>query len=193
MKKILMCLGFGILTMVVNGQQFQLGAKGGVNISNYTGDDVESNALVGFHLGAFINLLFGDHLSLQPELVFSTQGTKIKDAGEEVDWKVNYLNIPVLLKYRFNGGFFVEAGPQVGLKLSEELGDESTEDLIKNTDISAALGLGYHGKSGFGIGARYNAGLSKVADFEFEGVKPDVKNSVIQISLFYTLFNNRNQ
>ncbi len=192
MKKLLIFLFLGF-AMTSNAQKFQLGAKGGVNISNYTGDDIESNALVGFHIGAFINLMFGDNLSLQPEVLFSTQGTKFEDAGDEQDWKVNYLNIPVMLKYRFNGGFFVEAGPQIGLKLSEDLGGETSEDLIKNSDVSAAVGLGFHGKSGLGIGARYNMGLSKIADFEFEGVKPDVKNSVIQLSIFYTLFNNRNR
>jgi hypothetical protein len=45
---------------------------------------------------------------------------------------------------------------------------------------------------GLGIGARYTAGISKVGDFDAsQGQNPDFKNGVIQISLFYTLFNNR--
>jgi UDP-2,3-diacylglucosamine pyrophosphatase LpxH len=69
---------------------------------------------------------------------------------------------------------------------------QTTEDFAKNMDLSIAGGLGYHFKMGLGIGARYTAGISKVGDFDAsQGQNPDFKNSNIQISLFYTLFNNR--
>jgi hypothetical protein len=175
-------------------QTFQLGVKGGVNVSNFTGGDfgdIDKKALVGFHAGAFINFQFGDHLGLQPEVLFSSQGAKLESAGESENIKLSYINIPVLLKYRFTGGFYLEAGPQIGFKVSEKIGDEDVEDFAKSTDLSVAGGLGWHSSSGFGLGARYTAGISKVGDFDGSDIDPDFKNGVIQVSVFYTLFNNK--
>jgi len=175
-------------------QGFQLGIKAGTNISNFTGGDfsnVDKKALIGFHGGAFVAFLLGSNLALQPEVLFSTQGAKFKQAGNTQDYKISYINVPVLLKYKFTGGFYLEAGPQVGFKVSEDIPNTTIKTFAKNLDLSVAGGLGYHSSMGLGIGARYTAGLSKVGDFDAsQGVNPDFKNGVIQISLFYTLFNN---
>ena len=194
MKKVFL-LSALLISTVSFAQRFQLGVKGGVNISNFTGDfeDVDKKALIGFHAGAFINFKFGNNLSLQPEVLFSTQGAKFEDAGEEVDVKVSYVNIPVMLKYKFDGGFYLEAGPQFGFKTGEDFGDNTVDDVAESTDIAIAGGLGYHSSMGLGIGARYIAGLSKVSDYDLGTTTPDFKNSVIQISLFYTLFNNKDK
>ncbi len=89
-----------------------------------------------------------------------------------------------MLKLRSPGGFYVEAGPQVGFKLSENVSDETIGDFAKNLDLSAGAGLGFQTKGGLGIGARYLVGLSKVGDFEpSAGIDPDFKNSVIQVGL----------
>ena len=48
-------------------QNFQLGLKGGANISNFRGNDyqdVKSNTIVGFHAGAFVNVKFGPVFSI---------------------------------------------------------------------------------------------------------------------------------
>ncbi len=193
MKKLLF-LPLVLLSIGLSAQTFQLGLKGGVNISNFSGstfDDVDKKALVGFHGGAFISLLMGDHFAIQPEALFSSQGAKIKSAGQEENLKVSYLNVPVMLKARFNGGFYVEAGPQVGFKLSENVPDMGINNFAKNLDLSVGAGLGYHSNSGLGIGARYMAGVSKVGDFDGEDFDPNFRNGVIQVSLFYTLFNNK--
>ena len=176
-------------------QKFEIGAKGGINISNFTGtswQDASSKSLVGFHVGGFISFFLGDNFAIQPEVLFSTQGAKVTDSAFSSNVKVSYINIPVMLKYRFNGGFYVEAGPQIGFKSSESNNGETISNFAKSTDLSLAAGIGYHSKIGLGIGARYTAGLSKVGDFSAsDGINPDFKNGVIQISIFYTLFNNR--
>ena len=177
-----------------SAQTFQLGLKAGVNVSNFNGgnfDNIDKKALVGFHAGGFVNFMFGDHFGIQPEVLFSTQGAKVKVATEEENLKLSYINIPVMLKYRFTGGFYLEAGPQIGFKVSEDFGDQSTEDFAKSTDFSVAGGLGWHSSSGFGIGARYTAGVSKVGDLDNSDLNPDFKNGVIQVGIFYTLFNNK--
>lgn len=173
-------------------QGFQLGLKAGANLNNYTGGNIENSATVNFMGGATFGFLLGDHFTIQPEVLLSAQGAKIKDIGGNDDkYTVTYLNVPVMAKFRFTGGFYVEAGPQVGFKINENVPDQTIDNFAKSLDLSLAAGLGYHSPIGLGLGARYNAGLSKVGDFDGNNVDPDFKNSVLQVFVFYTLFNNK--
>jgi len=176
-------------------QHFELGLKAGANISNFNGAsneaDLKAKTLIGFHAGGFISLFAGNNFAIQPEVLLSTQGAKLEQTGTATtDYKLTYINVPVMLKYRSNSGFYLEAGPQIGFKVNEKV-DGTSEDFAKSTDLSIAGGLGFHSSIGLGIGARYTAGLSKVGDFNINTAKPDYKNGVIQVSLFYTIFNHR--
>jgi len=192
MKKIL----FAVLLLTATGtyaQRFQIGIKGGVNFSNFTGGDIDTKALVGFHAGGTLHFWLGDNFAILPEVLFSSQGAKYEDAGNETNLKVSYVQIPLFAKYRFNGGFYLEAGPQFGFKVGEdgEIPNVPIDEFANSSDISIGAGLGFHSQGGLGIGARYLAGVSKVGNFDASSVNPDFKNSVIQISLFYTLFNKK--
>lgn len=192
MKKLLV-LPLIVLSTGLFAQKFQFGLKAGVNVSNFSGssfDNVDKKALVGFNGGAFLNFLLGDNFMISPEALFSSQGAKIKSAGTETNLKVSYLTVPVLLRYRFNGGFYVEAGPQVSFKLNENTDNLPIDNFAKNLDLAIDAGVGYHSNMGLGIGARYVAGLSKVGDFNGQNINPDFKNGVAQVFIFYTLFNN---
>ena len=190
MKK---CLVLPMLLFVTAiNAQLSFGLKAGVNVSNFVGGDFkdyETNALTSFHAGALVHWKFGQ-LVLQPEVLFSNQGAKLSKAGIDSTFKISYINIPVMLKYEMTGGFYLEGGPQVGLKISEDNPSPTIENFAKDGDLSIGLGLGYH-KTGLGIGGRYVIGISKVGDFDSANIDPDFKNGVIQLSLFYTFFNKK--
>lgn len=175
-------------------QKFEIGAKAGANISNFTGTDnwqnVKTKSLVGYHFGGFISFFMGNNFAVQPEVLFSSQGAKFESAAQTTNQKIYYVNIPVLLKFRTAGGFFIEAGPQIGFKTGQS--SSNTDSLAKSSDFSVAGGLGYHSRTGLGLGVRYTAGISKTGDFTAtNGINPDYKNGVLQLSVFYTLFNRR--
>ena len=193
MKRIILTVAF-FASITTYAQKFEVGAKAGVNVSNFTGTEkwqsIETNALVGYHFGGFISFFLGNKFAISPELLYSSQGAKFVSAGVTTSQKVSYINIPVLLKYRSTGGFYLEAGPQIGFNTGES--SKNLDSLAKSTDLSVAAGIGFHSKMGLGIGARYTAGLSKVGDFAANNsINPDYKNGVFQLSLFYTLFNKR--
>ncbi len=190
MKKIFVILCLASIGLTVNAQKFRAGLKAGANISNFTGgnfEDVEKKALIGFHAGGFLSFGIGNFY-IQPELLVSTAGAKFEDAGDDENFKLTYLTLPVMFKFRSASGLYFELGPQVGFKLGEDVGDQTVEDFAKNLDLSVGAGLGFQLGSGFGIGGRYLVGLSKVGDFEASpGVDPDFKNSVIQLGVFFAL------
>lgn len=179
-----------------NAQQFEAGLKAGVNVSNFMGGDfgeIKNKALLGLHAGGFLRFHLGSSFALQPELIFSNQGAQLEEGSETYDARIAYVNIPLMLQWHGGSGFYAEAGPQLGFKVSEEIDNQSVEDFAKSTDIALGLGLGYQTKSGFGLGARYNIGVSKVGDFDPGDIDPDFTNGVLQVSIFYSFMPNRKQ
>jgi hypothetical protein len=180
MKRILL-LPF-VLGVMISNAQLKLGAKGGVNVSNFTGlDNVEKDPLVGFHAGLVSRFIL-NHLVLQPELLYSVQGAKITETGgTKTDYKVDYINVPIMLQWAFGGSFYAELGPQAGFRVSDNLPNNVN---AKSTDWAGAIGAGFlKREGGIGLGARYTMGFTKVAEVDTGG--DDFKNGVFQVSLFY--------
>jgi hypothetical protein len=191
MKKSVMIL-FLLVSSLTYAQRFQLGVKAGANISNFNNAedfaDAKAKSLVGFHGGLYTRFSMRS-FAIQPEVMISTQGAKLDSiSGGSADWKLTYINIPVMMQFLSAGGFYIEAGPQVGFKISENTGDQTIENFAKDLDVSIAAGFGFRNKRGLGLGGRYNLGLSKVSDISNNNdIDPDFKNAVIQISLYVPL------
>lgn len=172
--------------------QISVGLKAGGNLSNLNGLDVdnyETKAIIGFHVGAYTTFNLGRNFAIQPELVYSTQGGTIEGGGFTEDIKLNYFNIPIMVKFLTNSGFYVEAGPQIGFNTGE-LDSEDVEGDIKGSDFSICGGLGFQPtKSPFGIGLRYNVGMGTTGDISSEDFEnAEFKNGVLQLSLYWRIF-----
>jgi len=119
--------------------------------------------------------------ALQPEVVYSGQGAEVGNTHVKLD----YINIPLMIQYMFNNGFRIEAGPQLGLLIAakNEVGDNETEtkDHYNTPDFGVGLGISYLSYSGFGVGGRYNIGVSNIS----ETASPNIKNRVFQLGVFY--------
>jgi hypothetical protein len=188
MKKIFLLFALSLTSVVAFSQSISLGPKVGVNVSNYTGGDIESDALVGYHLGGLINFGVGRVFSIQPEVLFSTQGAKIHSGAQKRDFKTTYVSVPVMLKFKSSGGFYFEFGPQVSFRTGENIPDQTIDHFAKNLDLAGGVGLGYQAGFGLGVGVRYLAGFSKVGDFsQTAAMNPDFRNSVIQGSIFFAI------
>ena len=187
MKKAFLFIGLSLSVVFVNAQA-KYGLKGGLNISNLGGSDIEDNkAKIGFHLGGYVDVPVHTNLSVQPELTFSTQGCKFEDS-DDLRYNLNYLNIPVMAKYNFPAGVSIETGPQLGILLSAKAKNddysENIKDNLKGTSFYWNFGLGYQpAGSQFGANIRYNLGLSRLD----EDGDAEVFNRVWQIGVFYQL------
>jgi hypothetical protein len=192
MKKLVLVVLAGISFATANAQ-FQFGAKAGANFATLTGKGApdDGNTLVNFNFGVYARLPVQDRLSLQPELVYSIQG--IKFSGES--WHVNYMNIPILLRYAAGAGFGIYTGPQFGFLVSAHDrydGNSLTiKDAFHSSDFSWAFGLGYRiPQTKVGIDVRYNLGISNIGKERSFG-DGSVRNSVFQLGLTYVLFSGR--
>jgi hypothetical protein len=216
--------GFSLFSLAVHAQ-IRVGVKVGLNeseiiTSNNQFVEVGGNSQnlrnfpkAGFNGGLLLSIPLSKKFSLQPEAVYSTQGADGKPtvaysvSATEV-YKFNYVNIPLLLKYKLPLGIFLETGPQLGLLVKADIDESvvgtyttthySVKNQYKSTDIAWVLGAGYLSPFNVGFDIRYNLGLT---DFSNSAPTPgmqqlpiengSIKNSVVQIGIFYVFGKSR--
>lgn len=204
MKKLLLSAVAVFAFTFANAQEVKFGAKAGANLSNVKtsfpaiAGESEANpdtkSVIGFHVGGFAEIKLSDKFAFQPELLLSTEGSKLEttDSGsifgvsysEKFESKVNltYLNLPLLAKYYVTEDLFITAGPQLGFLLSAKSKDETSvtvgnntetessnenvKDDFKSINFSASVGAGYFFTENIFAEARYNVGLSNIAKSE---------------------------
>lgn len=178
---LLSVVGYGAFAQA----QVALGLKAGVNVAKLNNDDLESSSITAFHGGAFALFKF-TAIGIQPELLFSQQGSKVEDiSGDPQDLKMSYMTIPVMVKFYLPGGFNLQAGPQFGFLNSAEFDGTDVKDSFKNSDMSLNLGAAWDAPFGLVLDARYNIGLSDVSDDSTLG---ELKSGIFQFSLGYKIF-----
>ena len=113
-------------------QEIKYGVKVGMNVSSLRGDfpvEINEKSKIGFHAGAFLEYAINEKLSIQPELIYSTQGgqSDVEKYDEALYYlginpipELTYLNLPILLKYEFINRLSIEFGPQIGYLLSAQ-------------------------------------------------------------------------
>lgn len=158
-------LFLGITT--ATAQSIKLGGKIGVNFSDLESVNATGGNKTGFHVGGLLELRVLDNLALQPELLYSTQGSK--------NLKLEYLSVPVLLKfYMVSDTFSFELGPQFSVLINDDA--PKTFD-SKTADLATVFGLGYNLTDTIFVQGRYVYGVSEISK------NPDFKNRVIQFSV----------
>ena len=210
MKKTMLILYtlFISVTVMAQSEKVKLGVKAGLNISSLTFDESElsSSSKTGFTAGLMVEVPVAKNFSLQPELLYSQQETKTSFFDQDVTnsnfkgtIELNYLNIPLMLKYYVIKGLSLQAGPQIGLLVKANskyqdnfLGYENQESFnlkkySSGIDTSINFGLGYQFKDKFYTDFRYNISYSNVfkdGDADYF-INHDMKNRVFQITIGY--------
>lgn len=192
-----------LLTAVTT--QAQIGIKAGATLSSLSQDaffndaeNITDNSLWGIQAGLFAELPLGDFFSIQPEILWMQKGGNtefdIADSGINQDYRINYIEIPVLAKIKTGTtddvgvGLFFYGGPFISYALNGKISNEITflDDSIENEDIDidfdednqrridwgAAFGLGVN-LGNLMLDLRYDLGINNLLDDEFEADEDD--------------------
>jgi hypothetical protein len=191
------------------------GVKLGANLSNTSSGygvntpanpDVfkDPSVKLGPAAGVFARFHMSNTLRLQPELMYSSEGS-LQEGRFGADNKhvlvfrnkLHAINLPVMLQYGFSKGLYLEAGPQIGYLISSKLvnekpivGDPVSFDMETNKtfNFSAGAGLGYEFSNGFGLNARYMWGLTEnIFSYKSNGLvgAPSMRTNTIHLGAFY--------
>jgi hypothetical protein len=188
---------FGMLQAQDNNVNTEFGVKGGLNMSNlYTDDADDENVLFGFNAGVYATLPVSDFIAIQPELLFTTRGSKLEYnnalAQGNVKLKLNYIELPLLVRVNITKNFNIHAGGYASYMVSAKStgdGDFEFEDQYNTDDfnkfdagLAGGIGVDFNPLS---VGLRYNYGLTTI---EKDGDdSSDLKNSNLSLYLSYKL------
>ena len=165
----------------MQAQLVRFGFKGGLNYANQNGsqitvnsDNYNTDAITSYHAGLVAELKLTDGFSIQPELLYSTQGATYKNAFEEFKNELGYLSIPVLAKFNLNKTVSLDLGPQASFLLSERKNANFNDS--ETFEFGVAGGLTLNVTKHIFLQGRYVLGLTEASK------EAEVKNSVLQIS-----------
>jgi len=169
-------------------QGLQFGAKGGINVATQSFDsdtgDVSFDPLIGLVAGGFVIWPIGGRFDVEVEGLYSVRGVSIDAGVASTKIKVDYIDAPVLARYRIAGSsttrrIHIVGGPVFGFRVrAQSIADfgngsfhRDIKDDLKPFDFGVAAG----GDVEFGrfiIDGRYTFGLTNInKDLDDDGVK----------------------
>lgn len=174
----------------LNSDGLEFGLEGGYNWSGVTGletSDLRSTFNLGFYFdirlkdpwyfytGTLVKSSLGVANLTMNDL--NTLGISPRPEEGQYDQQINYFLVPAFIKYKFPNRFYLEAGPQFGLRSKgfvefesnakdpKVLVREDNKNDINRIDVGIAGGFGYKlkkGPRGMSVGVKYHHGLTSV-------------------------------
>ena len=176
--KIVVITCLALLSFIPMQAQWEVGGLIGFNVAGISVSSAPSSedysSKLGFGLGAVVDRLLTDQIILHLEPMYLQKGGTIKTSSFTLKFKVNYIELPIMIKYAFFINSVVVpyamAGPSIGLLTSAKYEDDegSTQDEKDNTngfDFGLGLGGGVsypHGNMTFFAETRYVFGLTNI-------------------------------
>jgi hypothetical protein len=199
-SQVLISLLFG---KSLNSPNIEFGMAGGLNRS-YMKDIAESTGVNNFHLGFYFHILIKNNSYLSTGAIIKSNvgatGMSTYSVGDAafdslykdgtLTKKLSYLYVPVMFHQRFNNKWYLEAGPNFGVRtkakdifdVSSLGGDQEytkdVKDEYTKLDAGIMAGVGYKLKNepkSMAVGVNYYYGLVDVS----KSSESEIKNSSI--------------
>ncbi len=188
--------------------------KVGGTFSNFAfSDDIKDGLFgldpkfkLGFQLGVGYEIAVAESFAIQPELLFTQKGAMIEESGDKVTFTLNYLELPIMFKYKFSN-FYVNAGPYFAyglggkvkvkpdggsdesykIKFGDEPSNGSDDFYLDNAlDFGFQIGGGVLVMEKIIIDLRYGYGFGNLID-EVDGIDNKWQNRSIQLTVGYPI------
>ena len=187
-KHILLLTVFSIFSFNAFAQRSAIGLKSGVNFADITDNKNSTDIRLAYHFGGFAKIYVNNKLAVQPEFLYSLQGSKLQansflGGSEENNLNLHYITVPLMLKYYPIEGFNLQFGPQFAYLVDAKYNDNNIDNVYNNTDWSLNVGAGFD-INGVQIGARYNIGLTNIYTGEQDNIN---ENRVVQVYIGFEL------
>lgn len=170
--------------------QFHIGIKGGANVSKIDGISFKDQFNYGYQFGGFMEIGLGKNFGIQPEVLFNQTNTRLDSNyrsiyqnvlnPSNVNIKLNYLAIPLLVNYKIFSLLSLQAGPQYSILIDQSKTlMQNGKNAFSNGDFSLVGGAQLN-FSKFRVSGRYVVGLNNINQIDN---KDQWKNESIQVAL----------
>jgi hypothetical protein len=183
-----------------------LGLKGGLTFSRMNVPNAaDENMRFGYHGGVFYNIPLSPAFAIQPEVLFTTKGTRsefdISNFNGNTTLRLNYIDVPVLAVLEFGEKFEIMAGPYLGFLVranfqaevdNNSLAIDLKRDSFRAVDYGVAIGFGLN----FGAiqtGAVYYIGIQDISESNDANLLlGDPRHRYLQIFVAFRIGNHSN-
>lgn len=178
--------------------EFKAGLIAGISTSQISGDNLAGFRKFGINAGVFSRYTFSPKYSAQFEVTFIQKGSRKTPDPENNDYtfyrlNLNYIEIPVLLKYKHKH-FVFEAGPYASYLINfQEENEQGTLPFIRpfyKYDIGGAIGINVDFNEHLQMNWRYTNSWFPVrphlSNANFRWNRGQL-NSVIEFTLHYEI------
>jgi hypothetical protein len=186
-KKLLLFAAILFMGSSAFSQKFTLGIKGGANLGKMSGKSFKEEFTLGYQIGGFATIPFGEKFAVQPEVMFNQTNLDTASHFSEIyqfnkvnNISLNSLSIPIMLNYNLNKYLTLQAGPQFGIILDQDKNLlQNGKDAFKSGNFSLAGGVQLNLLK-FRIYGRYVGGLT---DLDNVGSNDTWKATALQLGL----------
>lgn len=188
--KIIFIAVFLVAGLCQSHAQLHVGAQAGANLTKMYGTAFSHRFKLGHQLGGYGYYDFTNFFGLELAVQFSQSNTKVSEKYKDVlldafdkGKKLNYINVPILLRLNSHGILTLVGGPQFSILTDRHKSIlENGKNLFKSKNIALVTGFDLNLRP-LVIYGRYLWGVSKVSN-----VGRDANSRQIQIGLGIELF-----
>lgn len=200
MRKIFLSLLLFLIAQL-GFDQISFGIKSGINIATVKDIIAFPKNRIGWYGGGFAAIPLHKKFSLELEALYSSKGYGVNQTNPlgapNAVYRLNYLNLPVLLEYKIDRRTNAFFGPELGyLIMAREVYSTIDNFNVSNSyppkiDVGLDIGLNYKIIKKASIEVRYNYGFNMLYDVDAAGNRHgdgiNGANRVFQIGVNYIL------
>ena len=185
MKKILTLVVLLATITVAAQAQVKFGVKGGLNLTSMKLDKsaVDKSNQAGFFIGPTVNFTLPVvGLGIDASALYDQRSAKVLDET----LKQQSIQIPINVRYGFGLGntasVYIFAGPQFGFAIGDkvtELANDAADWRLKDSNLSANVGLGLMLLNHLQISANYNIALGTTGEVDVNNAINTAWNTAI--------------
>jgi opacity protein-like surface antigen len=198
MKRTLTLLTFAIISLSAYSQRFSGGILAGFNASQVDGDTYSGYNKFGFALGAFTNTQFSEKVTGELQIKFMQKGASkpvTEDDATKYTSKLNYIEIPVLIRYHQSKKISWHLGPGFGYLFKYSVEDENgslTGSSIgfRKFELSGIAGMQYQIIEKLGVSLSFSYSLISISDFVRDPIhfrQPGQFNNLFSVLVAYKI------
>lgn len=171
-----------------------VGLEGGLSIANTVSSyntSYGTSSILGFNAGLVVDIPLVYPLSFEPEVLFSQKGYQANTADGILTQRNNYIDIPLLAKFRIVRGFNILIGPQINIPVTSTTTfnngftvdrESYYTDNSNKSYVAGAFGVSIDLNPNVDIHARYLIDLSSNT-YDQNSPIPDYRNQVWQFGI----------
>lgn len=144
------------IASLAGAQNFSFNVKGGLNLSNLSGDVEDNKVKPGFHIGVGADYNFAPNMAIQSALLYSAKGAKADLEGIDITLNANYLQLPVHFAYKIDAApgtkVVLHAGPYIAYGVGGEIKGKESGVTVAIDTFDGDIGLMKRLDAGLGLG-----------------------------------------